>query len=129
MLWPFSLARADKKFEGIKEMDWILGGFSFVAVVIAISALRRITGMQAQISRKMEGTLRVALGRLKADADENAKLMKRMSDRILKIERRVSLSQRAEVNARAELTKLKKENQKLRAVMPKRPKPQLKVAN
>ena len=110
-------------------MDWIIGGFSFVAVIIAISALRRISGMQAQISRKMEGTLRAALGRLKADAEENAKLLKRMSDRILKIERRVSLSQRADVNARAEMAKLKKEDQKLRSVLPKRPQPQLKVAN
>ncbi|MDA1023611.1 MAG: hypothetical protein O2817_09760 [Proteobacteria bacterium] len=109
-------------------MDWIIGGFSFVALVIAINALGRISRMQAQISRKMEGTLRAALGSLKKDADENAKLMKRMSDRILKTERRISLRQGAEVNARAEIAKLKKENQQLRSVQPKQAKPQLKVA-
>ena len=70
--------------------------------------------MQEQITRKFEMTLRSALGALKNDADENAELLKKMSDRILGLERKVNFNQRSEANKKAEISKLRKENQQLR---------------
>lgn len=95
-------------------MDWIIGVFTFVAIVISVSALRRISNMQVQITRKFEMTLRSALGALKNNADENDKLLKKMSDRILGLERTVNFNQRSEANKNAEISKLLKENQQLR---------------
>jgi len=98
-------------------------------MIIASSALMRISKMQAQISRKMEGTLRAALGNLKADADENARILKKMSDRILKMEGRFNQNRHIEANKTAEIIKLRKENQKLREKKEGRGFPARSVAN
>ncbi|MFQ5763810.1 MAG: hypothetical protein ACE5GT_02685 [Rhodospirillales bacterium] len=95
-------------------MDWIVGIASLVAMVIATAALRRISQMQAEISRKFEIALRSALGHLKADAEENAKLIKTMSERILAVEKKVDQSKHAQANKQAEIDKLKAENRRLR---------------
>lgn len=95
-------------------MDWIVGIASLIALVIATAALRRISQMQAEITRKFEMTLRSALGHLKTDAEENAKLIKAMSERILAVEKKVDRSKHAEANKRAEISKLKAENKRLR---------------
>ncbi len=60
-------------------------------------------------------SLRAALGALKVDADENAALLKRMSDRILELERRHERVQHSKANKEAELAKLRAENQRLRS--------------
>ncbi|NQU61174.1 MAG: hypothetical protein HQ512_08600 [Rhodospirillales bacterium] len=110
-------------------MDWIIGISSLIAMIIAISALSRISRMQSQISRKMEGTLRAALGTLKADANENAKLLKKMSDRILEIEGKFNRNRHVEANKTAEIIKLRKENQKLRERKESQGFPARRVAN
>jgi septal ring factor EnvC (AmiA/AmiB activator) len=95
-------------------MDWVLGSFALISVVIALGALRKIATMQEQVARKVEGTFRQTLGALKTNADETDKMLKSMSDRILKIEDKVNRSQSKNVNTNAELMKLRKENARLR---------------
>ena len=95
-------------------MDWVLGSFALIALVIALGALRKISNMQEQIARKVEGTFRQALGALRSNADETDKMLKSMSARILDVEDSVYRSQSAGANAQAELEKLRKENVRLR---------------
>ncbi len=101
-------------------MDWIVGISAFIAVVVSVSALLRIGNMQTQIMKKFDLTLRSALGALKTDSDENAQLLKRISSRILELEKRVSRQQHSEANKKAEISKLRKENQRLKSVQGKR---------
>ena len=81
-------------------MEWVVGTFAIISIVIAVSALRKIGNMQAEISRKLEGNLRQALGALRANADENDKLLKKMSDRLLA--RRDATAQRGRLINRCE---------------------------
>jgi hypothetical protein len=39
-------------------MDWVLGSFALISVVIALGALRKIATMQEQVAKKVEGTFR-----------------------------------------------------------------------
>ena len=64
-------------------VDWVIGAAALIALVIAIGANRRISNMRDEGSRRIEVSLKSAIGILKADADENAQLLKRMSDQIL----------------------------------------------
>lgn len=109
-------------------MDWVIGAAALIALVIAIGANRRINKMRDEVSRRIEVSLKSAIGILKADADENAQLLKRMSDRILKMEKRQVQAQHSEANKKAELTKLRTENKRLRSggrvkpgISPKKP--------
>ncbi len=109
-------------------MDWVIGAAALIALVIAIGANRRINNMRDEVSRRIEVSLKSAIGILKADADENAQLLKRMSDRILKMEKRQVQVQHSEANKKAELTKLRTENKRLRSggrvkpgISPKKP--------
>ena len=95
-------------------MEWVVGTFAIISIVIAVSALMKISNMQAQISRKLEGTFRQALGALRTNADETDKLLKKMSDRILALEDKVNRTQHSKANTKAELSKLRNENVKLR---------------
>jgi len=95
-------------------MDWIVGAIASIAFVIATTALYRISNIPAEILRKVETALKAAIGVLKADAEENAKLLKQYSDRILEVERRVETGLSAKANTSAELTKLRADNEKLR---------------
>ncbi len=94
-------------------VDWVIGAAALIALVIAIGANRRISNMRDEVSRRIEISLKSAIGILKADADENAQLLKRMSDRILKMEKRLVQAQHSEANKKAELTKLRTENKNL----------------
>ncbi len=96
-------------------MDWVIGAAALFALVIAIGANRRISNMRDEVSRRIEASLKSAIGILTADADENAQLLKRMSDRILKMEKRLVQAQHSEANKNAELTKLRTENKRLRS--------------
>ncbi len=96
-------------------MDWIVGAIASIAFVIATTALFRTTNIPAEILRKVEQQLKAAIGLLKADAEENAKLLKQYSDRILELERRVESGLTTKANTSAELTKLRADNEKLRA--------------
>ena len=109
-------------------MDWVIGAAALLALAIAIGANRRISNMRDEVSRRIEISLKSAIGILKADADENAQLLKRMSDRILKMEKRLVQAQHSEANKKAELTKLRTENKHLRSggggkprISPKKP--------
>ena len=95
-------------------MDWIVGVIATIAFVIATTALFRTNNIPAEVLRKVEIALKAAIGMLKADAEENAKLLKQYSDRILEVERRVESGLSTKANASAELTKLRGENEKLR---------------
>ncbi len=96
-------------------MDWVIGAAALIALVIAIGANRRISNMRNEVSRRIEVSLKSAIGILKADADENAQLLKRMSDRILKMEKRLVQAQHSKANKKAELTKLRTEKKHLRS--------------
>lgn len=109
-------------------MDWVIGAVALIALTIAIGANRRIRNMRDEVSRRIEVSLKAAIGVLKADADENAQLLKRMSDRILKMEKRLVQFQHSEANKKAELKKLRTENKNLRSrgggkpvISPKKP--------
>ncbi|GEM_PF-4773338 len=95
-------------------MDWIVGAIASIAFVIATTAMFRVTNIPAEILRKVEAALKAAIAKLTADADENAKLLKQYSDRILEIERRVESGLSTKANTSAELTKLRADNEKLR---------------
>ena len=95
-------------------MDWIVGVIATIAFVIATTALFRIGNIPAEIQRKVEISLKAAIGMLRADAEENAKLLKQYSDRILEVERRVESGLSTKANTSAELTKLRADNEKLR---------------
>ena len=95
-------------------MEWIIGAIASIAFVLATAALIRGNNIPAEILRKVEIQLKAAIGMLKADADENAQLLKQYSDRILEVERRVETGLSAKANQSAELTKLRAENEKLR---------------
>ena len=86
-----------------------------IAFVIATSTMWRMGNAEAQLTKKLEVSVRAALGALKVDADENAALLKRMSDRILELERRHERAQHSKANKDAELAKLRAENQRLRS--------------
>lgn len=96
-------------------MDWIIGVIAVIALVIATSTMWRMSNAQAQLTKKLDVSLRAALGALKVDADENAALLKRMSDRILDLERRHENAHHSKANKEAELAKLRAENQRLRS--------------
>ena len=97
------------------DVDWIIGVIAVIAFVVAASTMWRMGNAQAQLTKKLDVSLRAALGALKADADENAALLKRMSDRILELERRHERAQHSKANKEAELAKLRAENQRLRS--------------
>ena len=95
-------------------MDWIVGAIASIAFVIGTTALFRLNNIHVEILRKVEITLKTAIGMLKADADENAKLLKQYSDRLLELEKRVEGGLHTDANKSAEINKLKGENDKLR---------------
>ena len=97
------------------EVDWIIGVIAVIAFVIATSTMWRMGNAEAQLTKKLEVSVRAALGALKVDADENAALLKRMSDRILELERRQESAQHSKANKEAELAKLRAENKQLRS--------------
>ena len=96
-------------------VDWVIGAAALIALVIAIGANRRISNMRDEVSRRIETSLKTAIGVLKADGEENAQLLKRMSDRILKMEKRLVQAQHSDANKKAELRKLRTENKHLRS--------------
>ncbi len=96
-------------------VDWIIGVIAVIALVIATSTMWRMSNAQAQLTKKLDVSLRAALGALKVDADENAALLKRMSDRILDLERRHENAHHSKANKEAELAKLRAENKRLRS--------------
>jgi len=108
----------------------MIGSVAGIAFALAVGALYRTSNMQAEVVRKVDLMVRSALGVLKADSEENAQILKRMSDRILALERKIDQSQHSSANKQAEITKLRAENERLRAgkaggVRPK-PGPKLK---
>jgi len=95
-------------------MEWIIGAIASIAFVIATTALFRTNNIPGEILRKVEAALKAAIARMAADSEENAKLLRQYSDRILEVERRVESGLTSKVNASAEITKLRADNEKLR---------------
>ena len=60
-----------------QAVDWILGVIAVIAFVIATATMWRMGNAEAQLTKKVDVSLRTALGALKADADENAALFKK----------------------------------------------------
>ena len=95
-------------------MDWIVGAIASIAFVIGTTALYRTGNVYEAILEKVGMILKAAIGRLMIDADENAKLLKQYSDRLLELERRIESGLHADANKSAELNKLRTENERLR---------------